>query len=254
MSSNFNVLSWLSKDRLEKRQFAVIGLGRFGRSVCNTLHKMGYEVLGADIEEKNVAEVMTEKIVSHAMQLDSREVSALQESGILELDTVVVAIGSFLEESIVTTLNVKEGGVRYVVAKASSDIHGKLLKRVGADRVVYPEWEAGHLLATKLTKPAIVERFDLDSDHSIVEILVPPEFSGKTLEELQLRRNYGLNVLAVGTPGNFDINPRPSVRLQQGLMMVVLGNNQEIHKLPLSHSLQVLQQISEDPEKIDRPL
>jgi trk system potassium uptake protein len=237
--SNLNLRRWLAGDRPEKRQFGVVGLGRFGRSVCSTLHKMGYEVLGVDIEEKNVAEAIDDKIVTHAMQLDSRELSALKESGMLELDTVVVAIGSFLEESIVTTLNVKEGGVRYVVAKASSEVHGKLLERVGADRVVYPEWEAGHLLATKLTKPAILERFDLDSDHSIVEILVPPEFTGKTLEQLQLRRNYGLNVLAVGTPGHFDINPLPSVRLEPGSMMVVLGENSEIHKLPLSHQHQI---------------
>jgi trk system potassium uptake protein len=236
--SNLNLMRWLGKNQSEQRQFGVIGLGRFGRSVCNTLHRMGYEVLGVDVDEKNVAEVMNEKIVTHAMQLDSREISALQESGILELDTVIVAIGSFLEESIVTTLNVKEGGVRYVVSKASSDIHGKLLERVGADRVVYPEREAGYLLANKLTKPAILERFDLDADHSIVEILVPPEFSGKTIEELQLRRRYGLNVLAVGNPGHFDINPLPSVRLPAGSMMVVLGDNQEIQKLPLSHSPQ----------------
>jgi trk system potassium uptake protein len=233
--SHLGLRRLLGGDRLEERQFGVIGLGRFGRSVCSTLHNMGYEVLGVDLDEKNIAEALTEKIVTHAMQLDSREPSALRESGLLELDTVVVAIGSFLEESIVTTLNVKEGGVRYVVAKASSDTHGKLLERVGADRVVYPEREAGYLLANKLTKPAILERFELDAEHSIVEILVPPEFVGKTLEELQLRRRYGLNVLAIGHPGHFDINPRPSISLQTGAMMVVLGDNQEIQKLPLSH-------------------
>jgi trk system potassium uptake protein len=239
MSSNFKLLQWLSNNRSEKRQFGIIGLGRFGRSVCSTLHQMGYEVLGVDIDEKNVAQAMTEKIVTHALQLDSREQSALKESGILELDTVVIAIGSFLEESIVTTLNVKEGGVGYVIAKASSETHGKLLARVGADLVVYPEQEAGSLLAHKLTKPAILERLELDSNHSIVEILVPPEFSGKTLEELQLRRRYGLNVLAVGNPGHFDINPLPTVRLERGSMLVVLGDNQNIQKLPLSHSRDV---------------
>ncbi len=226
----------LGSARSQDQQFGVIGLGRFGRSVCSTLHNMGYEVLGVDVDEKNVAEVLTEKIVAHAMQLDSREPSALRESGILELDTVVVAIGSFLEESIVTTLNVKEGGVRYVIAKASSETHGKLLERVGADRVVYPEREAGHLLALKLTKPGILDRFELDPDNSIVEIMVPAEFVGKTLEELQIRRRYGLNVLAVGKPDHFDINPRPSVRLASGSMMVVLGDNQEIQKLPLFDS------------------
>lgn len=231
--SHLNLLRLLGGDRSLKRQFGVIGLGRFGRSVCSTLHQMGYEVLGIDLTEKNVAEVINEKIVSHAMQLDSQDVSALRESGILELDTVVVAIGSFLEESIVTTLNVKEGGVRFIVAKASSETHGKLLEKVGADWVVFPEQEAGYLLANKLTKPAILERFELDPDHSIVEILVPPEFSGKTLQELQLRRRYGLNVLAVGNPDRFDINPNPTLRLESGVMMVVLGTDRDIQKLPL---------------------
>jgi trk system potassium uptake protein len=234
MHSPLSLRGLLGSDQSQDRQFGVIGLGRFGRSVCSTLHKMGYEVLGVDVDEKNVAEVATEKIVTHAMQLDSRELSALRESGILELDTVVVAIGSFLEESIVTTLNVKEGGVRHVIAKASSETHGKLLERVGADQVVYPEREAGYLLALKLTKPGILDRFELDPDNSIVEIMVPNEFVGKTLEELQLRRRYGLNVLAVGKPDHFDINPRPSVCLAAGSMMVVLGDNQEIQKLPLS--------------------
>lgn len=233
--SHLNLRQLLSGDRSAKRQFGVIGLGRFGQSVCSTLHHMGYEVLGVDLTEKTVATAINEKIVSHAMQLDSRDESALRESGILELDTVVVAIGSFLEESIVTTLNVKEGGVRYVVAKASSETHGKLLEKVGADLVVYPEQEAGYLLASKLTKPGILERFRLDPDHSIVEISVPPEFSGKTLQELQLRHSYGINVLAVGNPEHFDINPSPNLCLQLGLIMVVLGDERSIHNLPLSH-------------------
>ena len=129
--------------RKESRQFAVIGLGRFGRAVSQTLYNMGYDVLGADVDEKLVAQALTDKIATSAICLDCTEVSALKEAGILELDTVIVAIGNYLEESIVTTLNVKEAGVKYIVAKASSETHGKLLKKVGADLVVYPEHEAG---------------------------------------------------------------------------------------------------------------
>ncbi|MEC4895251.1 potassium channel family protein [Oscillatoria salina] len=215
------------------RQFAVIGLGRFGRAVCGSLHKMGYEVLGTDIDEKLVAQVLTDRIASHAVQLDSTEPTALKEAGIFEFDTVIIAIGNFLQESIITTLNVKEAGVAHVVAKASSEIHGKLLERVGADRVVFPEYEAGCALAHTLTKPAILDRFDLDPDNSIVEVLVPEEFHGKTIAELQLRNRYGLNILAVGEGEKFEINPLPNLKLHKGTAMVVIGSNKDLQRLPI---------------------
>ncbi|RMF24845.1 MAG: TrkA family potassium uptake protein, partial [Cyanobacteria bacterium J083] len=214
---HWSSLKFLTNNQ-DKRQFAVIGLGRFGRAVCASLHKMGYEVLGTDIEEKLVAQVLTEKIASHAIQLDSTEPNALKEAGIFEMDTVIVAIGNYLQESIITTLNVKEAGVKYVVAKASSEIHGKLLRRVGADHVVFPEYEAGCSLAYTLTKPAILDRLDLDADHSIVELAVPKEFHNKTIAELNLRANYGLNVIAIGKDDKFQINPLPSQRLSEGLI------------------------------------
>ena len=220
--------------RSETRQFAVIGLGRFGRAVCEQLHKLGYEVMGTDINEKLVAQVTTEKIVAQAVQIDSTEVSALRQAGIFEFDTVIVAIGNYLQESIVTTLNVKEGGVPNVIAKASSSVHGKLLKRVGADRIVYPEYEAGAALAMTLTRPSILDRFDIDNKHCIVEIKIPEAFHGKTLAELSLRANYGVNVLAVGNDYNFEINHSPEQRLDKNLMMMVIGTNEAIHRLPLS--------------------
>jgi trk system potassium uptake protein TrkA len=226
-------IKFLSNIRRENRQFAVIGLGRFGRAVCQTLCKLGYDVLGTDRDEKIVAQVLVEKIVTNAIHLDSTDPNALREAGIFEFDTVIVAIGNFIQESIITTLNVKEAGVHYVVAKASSEIHGKLLKRVGADRVVFPEYDAGCELAYTLTKPSILERFDLDPEHSIVEVLVPQEFDGKTLAELQLRNRYGLNLLAVGKDEKFQINPNPQDRLHKGMMMVVIGCNKDIQKLPI---------------------
>jgi trk system potassium uptake protein TrkA len=226
-------MKFLSNLRRENRQFAVIGLGRFGRAVCQTLSKLGYDVLGTDRDEKIVAQVLVEKIVTNAIHLDSTDPNALREAGIFEFDTVIVAIGNFIQESIITTLNVKEAGVHYVVAKASSEIHGKLLKRVGADRVVFPEYDAGCELAYTLTKPSILERLDLDPEHSIVEVLVPQEFDGKTLAELQLRNRYGLNLLAVGKDEKFQINPNPQDRLHKGMMMVVIGCNKDIQKLPI---------------------
>ncbi|MDJ0636160.1 MAG: TrkA family potassium uptake protein [Xenococcaceae cyanobacterium MO_188.B29] len=226
-------LKFLTNLRRENRQFAVIGLGRFGRAVCGSLHKLGYEVLGTDIDEKLVTQALSQRLASHAIQLDSTEPEALKEAGIYEMDTVIVAIGNYLQESIITTLNVKEAGVEYVVAKASSEIHGKLLRRVGADHVVFPEHEAGCALAETITKPGILERFELDPENSIVEVLVPEDFHHKTLAELELRNSYGVSVLAVGDGEKFSINPDPRQKLSKGLVMVVIGCNKDIQRLPL---------------------
>ncbi|WP_239005478.1 potassium channel family protein [Gloeothece citriformis] len=226
-------LNFLDTLRRDNRQFAVIGLGRFGRAVCATLHKLGYDVMGTDIDERLVAQVITDKIASTAIQLDSTKPIALKEAGIFEFDTVIVAIGNFIEESIITTLNVKEFGVNCVVAKASTEIHGKLLKRVGADIVVFPEYEAGCDLAYTLTKPAILERFDLDEENSIVEIRIPEEFDNKSLAELQIRARFGLNVIAIGDGDKYKINPSPLDRLHKNCAMVVMGSNRDIQRLPI---------------------
>jgi trk system potassium uptake protein TrkA len=215
----------------ENRQFAVIGLGRFGRSVCETLHQSGHEVLGVDRDEKLVAEALATKVVSNAISLDSTDVNALREAGIFEFETVIVAIGNYLKESIVTSLNLKEGGVKYVVAKVSSQTHENILKRLGVDLIAFPEQEAGRDLAYRLTKPSIIDRFQLDPEHSIVEMLVPKNFHGKTLAELQLRKNYGVNILAIGNEEKFKINPAPEERLSKGMIMVLIGLTSDIHDL-----------------------
>jgi trk system potassium uptake protein TrkA len=197
---------------------------------------MGYEVLGIDSDENRVAQVLTDQIAAHAVQLDSTQPTALQEAGIPDFDTVIVAIGNYIQESIITTLNVKEAGVPNVVAKASSEIHGKLLERVGADHVVFPEHEMGCELARSLTRPGILDRFELDPDHSIVEVVIPKEFDGKTIVELDLRNRYGLTLMALSQDKEtekFEINPSPVTRLRAGALMVVVGANKGIDKLPM---------------------
>jgi trk system potassium uptake protein TrkA len=226
-------LNFLSNLRRDNQQFAVIGLGRFGRAVCSTLHKLGYEVLGTDINERRVAQILTDRMAAHAIQIDSTDPNALKESGILEFDVVIIAIGNYLQESIITTLNIKEAGVKYVVAKASSEVHGKLLERVGADQVVFPENEAGCALAYRLTKPAILDRFDIDPENSIVEVLIPKEFHDKSISELELRTRYGLNIIAVGEEDHFEINPHPYRKLYKGQAMIVVGSNKDIQRLPI---------------------
>lgn len=213
-------------------QFAVIGLGRFGRAVCSTLHSKGYEVLGVDSDEKRVAQALTDRIAVRAVELDSTDPAALKEAGVFEFSTVIVAIGNYVEESVITTLSLKEAGVPHIVAKASSMIHEKLLRKVGADHVIFPEHQMGCELARSLTRPGILDRFDLDPDNSIVELIVPEAFDGKTIAELQLRNRYGLTLLAVGDAEKFDINPDPSHRLKKGSAIVVIGSDRGIDSLP----------------------
>ncbi len=232
-SVNLSSFNFLKNWQPENEQFAVVGLGRFGRAVCATLHSLRYEVLAVDRDEKLVNQALTDRIADHVVCLDTTEPSALKEAGLFEFDIVIVAIGNYLAESIITTLNLKEGGVKHIVAKASSEVHVKLLKKVGADRVVFPEREMGCELARSLTRPRILDQFELDPDHSIVEIAVPEKFEGKTLAELDLRKSYGISVLAVGEPSNLHINPAPSAQLKNGLVMVVLGSNRDLDRLPL---------------------
>lgn len=230
---NLSSLNFFSTLLGNNRQFAVIGLGRFGRAVCGTLHNLGYEVLGIDNNQRLVDQALHDGVVAHALQLDSTEPSALKEASIADFDTVIVAIGNYIQESIITTLNLKEAKVPHVVAKASSEIHGKLLERVGADLVVFPEREMGCQLARALTKPRILDRFELDPDNSIVEVVVPERFDNKTLADLDLRRNYGISVLAIGADQKFQINPQPQQKLLKGQIMVVIGSNRDIDRLPV---------------------
>nr|WP_315862286.1 TrkA family potassium uptake protein [Halomicronema hongdechloris] len=236
LAVNLSSLSFFRNLRTSNRQFVVIGLGRFGRAVCITLHGLGYEVLAIDHDERRVTQVLTDRIAAHAIQLDSTQPSALREAGIFDFDTVIVAIGNYVEESVITTLNVKESGVPHVVAKASSEIHGKLLRRVGADHVVFPEHEMGCELARSLTRPGILDRFEIDPDNSIVEVVVPKAFDQKTIVDLDLRNRFGLTVLAVSQDAQrekFEINPSPVTRLKSGGVLVVIGSNKGIDRLPM---------------------
>ncbi|MEB3831693.1 potassium channel family protein [Phormidium sp. CCY1219] len=228
---NLSSLSFFRNLHPENKQFAVIGLGRFGRAVCLTLHGLGYEVLAIDMDEKKVSQALTDRIAAHALELDTTEPTAIQQAGITDFDTVIVGIGNYLAQSIITTLNLKEEGVKHVVAKASSEIHMKLLKKVGADHVVFPEREMGYALARNITKPSILDSFELDPEHSIVETLVPDNFDGKTIAELELRNRYGLTVLAVSHDSKFEINPPANRLLKKGTIMVVIGSNKGIDRL-----------------------
>lgn len=222
--------NWFKTD--QRHQFVVIGLGRFGTAVARTLHQLGYDVLGLDNDEERVRQAAGEDLATQVLQVDATDPEALRQTGICEFGVVVVAIGSALEQSILTTLNAKSLGVAHVVAKAISPIQGAVLQKVGADRVVYPESDMGRNVALSLTSNGFLESLQLDNEHSIVEVIAPEKFTDIPLQELDLRQRYGVNVLAIRHGDKFNINPGPKDIMRAGDLIVLIGANRDLDRLP----------------------
>lgn len=213
---------------MPSRQFAVLGLGRFGGSVGRTLAKLGYEVLGIDEDEARVNEMSRE--LTHAVVADATDESVLISLGIRNFDCVVVAIGE-VQPSILMTIIVKELGVKQVVAKASNDLHGRVLKKVGADRVVYPERDMGARLAQNLVAANVIDYLELSPDYSIAEVVVSGGFIGKSLKQLALRQRYGVNVVAIKRGERIDVSPGADDTISEGDILIVIGPNERIRHL-----------------------
>lgn len=212
-----------------KRQFAVIGLGRFGSSVARTLFSMGYDVLAIDIEEERVQNLA--KDVTHTVQGDAREEETLRAVGIRNFDVVVVAIGQDIQSSILITVLLKELGVKCVVAKAQNELHAKVLYKVGADKVVFPERDMGARLARNMVSANVLDFIQLSPDYSIAEIASNENWAGKTLRELNLRARFGINVLAIKRDKRLLVAPGADDPVEMGDILVVVGLNQNIDKL-----------------------
>ncbi|MGQ9825271.1 MAG: potassium channel family protein [Desulfotomaculales bacterium] len=211
------------------KQFAVIGLGRFGSSVARTLAQMGYEVLAVDSDDEKVNAVSDE--VTYAVQVDAMEEEALKSLGLRNFDVVIVAIGHEVKASILVTVMLKEMGVSKVVAKANDELHGKVLQKVGADVVVFPERDMGVRLAHALVSRNIIDQIRLSSEYSIAEIVVPARFVGKTLEDSALRKKYGVTVLAIRRNEGIIVSPGAGEVLLEGDVLVIIGRDEKIKGL-----------------------
>ena len=210
-------------------EFAVIGLGRFGSSVARTLYDLGHTVLAMDKDEASLRAVVDH--VTHAVQIDSTDPEALRAVGITNFDAVVVAIGVDIQESILTTMLLKDLGCRKVVAKAVDERQGKVLDKVGADVVVFPERDMGVRVAHTLASPNVLEYLELSPDHTIEEVNVPERLNGRTLDELDLRTKFGVNILLIRRDRQLLISPGGDVRLQTGDVLVVVGENRQLNRL-----------------------
>lgn len=210
-------------------EFAVIGMGRFGRSVAATLHQLGHRVLAIDEKEDSLRRIADD--VTHAVQLDSTDVEALRGVGIANMDAVVVAIGAAIQESILTTLILKELGCKKIVAKASNDLQGKVLERIGADVVIYPERDMGVRIAHTLSSPGVLDYIEISPTFSIEELSVPDRLVGQTLGRLDLRARFGVSVLLIRRGGQLLISPDPETGLEAGDVLVVVGENRQLTRL-----------------------
>jgi len=224
-------------------QFCVIGLGRFGEALALSLANKGHEVLAIDRDEQRVQAI--EDKVSQTLILDSTNEKAMNSLGLSEFDWVIVAMSSDLEASILTTMIVKNAGAKRVCAKAATDLHAKILQKLGIDKVVFPEREMGVRLAEILSSPSIFQFLELADDYSIAEVSSPKEFWDKTIKETDARNTYGVNIIAIKRKdpyrdektGDVDYRetlimaPQSSEKILQGDILVVLGKNEDIAKL-----------------------
>lgn len=211
------------------KQFAVIGLGRFGASVARTLYQQGYEVLAIDSNEERVQAINDE--VTQAVQADTTDDNTLKELGIRNFDVVIVAIGEAVQANILTALQLKELGVKYIVAKASSKLHGKLLEKIGADRVVYPERDMGRRVAHNLVSSNVLDYIELSPNLGIVEVTAPQSLVGKSLAETNLRVEFEINVVAIKHGDQLVVPPRPDDRISEQDVLVVVGGSEGIRRL-----------------------
>ena len=211
-----------------EKQFAVLGLGSFGYSVAVTLEQMGCDVLVLDDSYEKIQD-MSDK-VSYAIRADAADPDALQALGGRNLDGVVVALSANLEASIMSTMICKEMGIPLVLAKAKDELQGEILKRVGADRVVYPEIEMGSRVAKNLVAKEFMDWIALSNDYSMVEVVVPAVWAGKNLMELKVRDRFGINVVGIIVDGKVDVTPDPQEPLPENGILIVIGSNDILEK------------------------
>ncbi|MGG7164284.1 potassium channel family protein [Clostridium ihumii] len=214
---------------MSKKQFIVIGLGRFGTSVAQTLYSLGNDVLAVDKDE-DVIQNIADK-VTHAVQVDANDEYSLRALGISNFDVAIISIGSDVQASILSTLLVKELGVKHIITKANDALHAKVLYKIGANRVIFPERDMGVRVAHNLCSSNILDYIELSPDFSIAEIASLEAWYGKSLKELNLRAEYGINVMAIKSNNEINVAPSADEVISNGDVIVAIGDTKELNNL-----------------------
>lgn len=207
------------------KSFAVIGCGRFGTTLARTLVELGNEVMAVD-KSADIIQEMSED-VTYAVEADVMDESTLKELGLSNFDVVVVSIGSDIQASIMASLIAKELGAKKLIAKAQSLLHGKVLEKIGVDKVIYPERDMGRRLAHNLSSRNILDYIELSSEYNIMEITSLNSWWGKTLSELDLRSKYGINIMAIKRDDKIDVSPDSNMIILEGDILLIIGNTKD---------------------------
>lgn len=210
-------------------QVMVIGLGRFGSALARELERLGNEVLAIDRSEEAVNDLAPH--VTHALQLDASDEDALRAAGAADFGNAIVAISSQTEASIFATMALKRLGVRHVIAKAGSQLHGEILARIGADRVVFPERETGERLAHTFSVPNVIDYLDVGPHFGIEKIRPPKGFIGRTLGELDLKTRHGLTPIALRRGRSVLINPAREEKVREGDELILIGRDEGLEQM-----------------------
>jgi len=211
-----------------KKEFVVIGLGRFGGSIVKALAEEGMEVLAIDLDEDRVNEYAM--IASHAVVGDTTDENVLKSLGIRNFDHVIVAIGDNIQSSILTTLMLKELGIENITVKAQNDYHEKVLRKIGADHVVHPERDMGKRIAHKIVSTNVLDYLELSDEHSIVEIVASDKMNGNSIIDLDIRARFGINIVAVKRGKEIIVSPQASDLIQKGDILIVIGTDTDINR------------------------
>ena len=212
------------------KQIAILGLGRVGRAVARTLVEMGHDVMGVDANEAVVEKMAP--VLTNCVQADVMDEQTLLSLGVTNFDIVVVGIGnSDMQASIFTTLMLKEMGVEHVVCKVSSNKHARILLKLGADRVVYPERDMGMRFAHSIAQSDVLEFIELSEEYSMMEINAPKYLIGKSLKESDVRSKYNINIVAIKRGKKIMVNPSPDAVLEQGDVLLAIGETKALTKL-----------------------
>lgn len=213
----------------KNQSYAVFGLGRYGRAVASELVKSGAEVIAVDMDQDIINTMSSE--IPYCKCADVTDPEVIRQLGIANVDVVIISMATDLESSVMATMLCKEIGVKTVITKCASEMNCKILSKVGADRVVFPEKESGVRMAKNLLSAGFVDLVELSKDVAMIEMQVKPEWEGKSLLELNLRKRYAVNIVAIVHGEEIRVNIDPELPLERSMKLIVIANTEKLNKI-----------------------
>ena len=213
----------------KNQSYAVFGLGRYGRAVASELVKSGAEVIAVDMDQDIINTMSSE--IPYCKCADVTDPEVIRQLGIANVDVVIISMASDLEASVMATMLCKEIGVKTVITKCASEMNCKILSKIGADRVVFPEKESGVRMAKNLLSAGFVDLVELSKDVAMIEMQVKPEWEGKSLLELNLRKRYAVNIVAIVHGEEIRVNIDPELPLERSMKLIVIANTEKLNKI-----------------------